>query len=417
MVADVGARETAGEKAKSLMENGQFAEANALYQKLSEKHPKHRQYKIFFVRTAIEMCRKLPDSTGRRKELRDYVLDNFATGGDEKDRAATLRFLAALGAWEKGAEFLQKFEKECTTLKDIDTCFRFVPRFTERGARAMSWRSLLADLRRMRSRLSFEEQKESAELELKLLLALERFPEFIAHFDKRHSLLRDSENLPLLQAVNARLAKPRAEGFGDKRVFGIGLSRTGTTSLAEALKMLGLQTAHWTNPLTHQILADTDFYLFDACTDCSVSPEFERLYYLYPNAKFVFTGRALDDWAQSFWKHHRRVSWAGDMESFQKAFAKRPFADTSIEFALYNEGPDIRDSYRAFEKRVRNFFSDKPAGKLLDLDISAGQGWSELCAFLGKPVPDAPFPMLNVSATPGSDQAATFSGTRAGASS
>ncbi|HTT98063.1 MAG TPA: sulfotransferase [Rhizomicrobium sp.] len=417
MVGDVNAREIAGEKAKLLMESGQFAEANALYLRLSEEFPKHRQYKIFYVRTAIEACRDLADPTARRRELRDYVLNNIATGGDEKDRAPTLRFLAALGAWEEGAELLRKFEKECTVLRDIDTCFRFIPRFTERGERAVSWRSLLADLRRMRSRLNFEEQREAAELELKLLLAMERFPEFVSHFDRRSSLLRDAENLKLLEAARRRLAKPRSEGFAEPRVFGIGLSRTGTTSLAIALSHLGLWTAHWTNPLTHQILSDTDFYLFDACTDCSVSPEFERLYHLYPNAKFVFTQRNVDDWAQSFWSHHRRVSWAGDMPSFQKAFEQRPFADAAIEFALYNKGPDIRDSYRAFETRVRNFFADKPKDKLLDIDICAGQGWPELCAFLGKPVPEEPFPLVNASAPAQTDQAATFSGTSAGATS
>ena len=52
-------------------------------------------------------------------------------------------------------------------------------------------------------------------------------------------------------------------------------------------------------------------------------------------------------------------------------------------------------AHAAHEARVASFFSDKPPGKLLDLDVFSGQGWPELCAFLGKPVRDEPFPYLN----------------------
>lgn len=31
----------------------------------------------------------------------------------------------------------------------------------------------------------------------------------------------------------------------------------------------------------------------------------------------------------------------------------------------------------------------------LAYDLTAGEGWAPLCAFLGKPVPDRPFPRSN----------------------
>jgi hypothetical protein len=395
MSTDKSQREAATEDAKALFDSGNFAEASDRYLRLSEEFPRARHYKAAFARAAIEACHDVADSRARRAELRDYVLTNVAVGGDERDRALALRFLASLGAWREGAELLLQIEKECATLRDADTCLRFIPRFIERGARAILWKTLLERTRRMRR--DGGDAQQAAVLELKLLLAMERFADFLAIFERRRASLDGSDDFAALDAIRARLALPRTEGFAQERVFGIGLSRTATTSLADALSLLGYNAAHWTNPLTHQILSDTDFYLFDASTDCSVSPEFERLYYLYPNAKFVLTQRNLDDWARSFWAHHRKVSWAGDMASFRKSFEARPFTDSEIEFALYTQGPDIRDSYRAFETRVRNFFADKPNGKLLNLDIAAGDGWPQLCAFLDKAVPDAPFPKLNAS--------------------
>jgi hypothetical protein len=207
--------------------------------------------------------------------------------------------------------------------------------------------------------------------------------------------LEDSALLFALERVHGRLSKPRAEVFAETKVFGIGLSRTGTTSLAQALTLLGIDTAHWTNPLTQQIISEIDIFMFGACADCCVSPEFEKLYYLYPNARFILTRRAVEDWVRSFWQHHARTSWVRNREEFRRAFSERPFPDAAVEFALYAESSDIAQSYRSFEKRVRDFFADKPAGKLLQLDVFAGEGWPELCGFLGRPVPDTPFPRLN----------------------
>jgi hypothetical protein len=396
MQGDVSSREAASEDAKALFENGRFAEASALYLRLSEEFPKNRHYKTAYARAAIEACRDLPDTSKHREELRDYVLQKIVIGGDEKDRARALRFLAALGAWQEGANLLLQIEKQESSLGDIDVCFRFIPRFIERGSRAALWRPMHMRLRRMWTDLDEEQKVEALELELKLLLAMERFPEYVALFEKRRSRFAASSTLNLFENVSARLTKSRSQVFAEPKVFGIGLSRTGTTSLASALSILGIDAAHWTNPLTHQILSDADFFMFGACTDCSVSAEFEKLYYLYPNAQFVYTARDVDAWAQSFWEHHRRVSWAGDMASFREAFSQRPFPDAAVEFALYTTD-DVRESYRAFEQRVRGFFSGKPKGKLLELDISAGQGWPELCAFLGRPVPETPFPKLNTS--------------------
>lgn len=50
------------------------------------------------------------------------------------------------------------------------------------------------------------------------------------------------------------------------------------------------------------------------------------------------------------------------------------------------------DDFHRHHENVRTFFQDKP-GKLLELNIIAGDGWEKLCPFLGKPIPDQPFPV------------------------
>ena len=47
----------------------------------------------------------------------------------------------------------------------------------------------------------------------------------------------------------------------------------------------------------------------------------------------------------------------------------------------------------AYERHVRRIQNLVPAERLLVFDVA--EGWEPLCAFLGKPVPDAPFPRTN----------------------
>jgi hypothetical protein len=63
--------------------------------------------------------------------------------------------------------------------------------------------------------------------------------------------------------------------------------------------------------------------------------------------------------------------------------------------ALQYDRERFRESYVAHLTDVQEYFRDRP-GDLLVLDICAGEGWKKLCPFLGKPVPSAVFPHLNV---------------------
>ena len=66
------------------------------------------------------------------------------------------------------------------------------------------------------------------------------------------------------------------------KVFGIGLTRTGTTSLTEGLKVLGYSAIHC--PMSYKEIDS-----FEASTDTAVAARFEFLDLLYPESKFILT--------------------------------------------------------------------------------------------------------------------------------
>lgn len=183
------------------------------------------------------------------------------------------------------------------------------------------------------------------------------------------------------------------------RVFGIGLSRTGTRSLTAALHVLGIDTVHY--PIdddTFRALASgtLDFGVleaFDGITDITVAPYYAQLERRYPDAKFVLTVRDEDAWLRSCATHWtgRDAFAAADTPASETHMQVRRFLRAAVYGAYDFEPERFRYVYRKHLDDVRRYFADKP-GKLLELDIAGGDGWEELSPFLGRPIPDQPFP-------------------------
>src|SRR5262249_9811138 len=76
------------------------------------------------------------------------------------------------------------------------------------------------------------------------------------------------------------------------KIFGIGLSRTGTTSLTYAFAELGLRAHHF--PRTRAFIDEAD-----AATDTPVAAWYKELDVLYPGSKFIVTPRSIPDWLDS----------------------------------------------------------------------------------------------------------------------
>ena len=181
-------------------------------------------------------------------------------------------------------------------------------------------------------------------------------------------------------------------------VFCIGLSKTGTRSLHDALQALGLRSVHWGGPdlraavqrgpeinaAVERALAEgrpllDDLEDADAYSDIlALSRRFDVLDRQYPGSRFILTVRDLDEWLDSRQRH---------VEANVAMRARGEYDGTFLE--VDREG--WRAEALAHERRVRDHFAERP-GDLLVLDIAAGHGWAELCPFLGVEVPHQPFP-------------------------
>jgi hypothetical protein len=161
------------------------------------------------------------------------------------------------------------------------------------------------------------------------------------------------------------------------KIFGIGLSGTGTHSLNYALKLLGYTAKHYPDSLE-------DFMRYEALTDISVSCRYRELDKIFPGSKFILTTRDLEGWLANrakkpggkkrkrFWRMETNLRTYGTLSYDREKYIAR--------YAEYHAG-------------VREYFAERP-GDLLSIDIIGGEGWEKLCAFLGRETPDTPFPKI-----------------------
>lgn len=202
--------------------------------------------------------------------------------------------------------------------------------------------------------------------------------------------------------VKDRISKTGREP--SPKVFGIGLSRTGTTSLTHALKHLGYKTLHWTHGESGgRVIGWPEFFYADAATDITVSAQFESLYYTFPESKFIYTVRDIDSWRDSIVRHLNGMEspreWhpTRDMNYFQVGRFHSLVNRVQAWQSLYCNCESWEEAYRIFDSRVERFFEAKPDELLLKMDIANGDGWEKLCSFLNHKAPDCSFPHANQS--------------------
>jgi len=165
-----------------------------------------------------------------------------------------------------------------------------------------------------------------------------------------------------------------------KYVWGIGLSRTGTTSLAQALNILGYKTIHY--PLYFEEIKG-----FRAATDITILLWLETLDKKYPGSKFIWTERDINSWLTSCEKHLAESNPDARMLEIRQ----QCYGCTDFNEKLYLK------AYKHHLAKLEDYFCDRPED-FLKINITTGQGWELLCPFLGKPIPKKPFPHLHNSA-------------------
>src|ERR671913_366476 len=89
------------------------------------------------------------------------------------------------------------------------------------------------------------------------------------------------------------------------KIFGLGLSKTGTSSLSEALNIIGINTIHYPfDDATYNDLTGGNYDLqilktYQGIVDIPVAPYYAQLDKTFPGSKFILTVRDMEPWLRS----------------------------------------------------------------------------------------------------------------------
>jgi hypothetical protein len=184
------------------------------------------------------------------------------------------------------------------------------------------------------------------------------------------------------------------------RIFGIGMHKTATTSLNRALLELGYdsahwKSAHWAKAIWEEMKKDGRSVTLErsyALCDLPIPILFRELDAAYPNSKFILTIRNEDEWlrsAQTHWSDKNPFRGQWDMDPFTHRIHTEVYGRRTFDAQV------MLERYRRHNAEVLEYFKSRPRD-LLVMNMSMGAGWHELCGFLRKKLPVAPYPKPRV---------------------
>lgn len=161
------------------------------------------------------------------------------------------------------------------------------------------------------------------------------------------------------------------------KIFGIGIGRTGTSSLTSAMRILGYKSLHFVPNLNPVIIRKIDF----VC-DTPVPACYKDLDVQYPGSRFIYTTRKISTWLKS-------VKWLfkilGESPDGKMRLRAESYGSARFDPIL------MRKRFLEHNADIEEYFKNRPQD-LLTLRICDGEGWEKLCSFLDKDIPDIPFP-------------------------
>lgn len=180
------------------------------------------------------------------------------------------------------------------------------------------------------------------------------------------------------------------------KVFVIGLSKTGTTSIGDALDLIGykrlgwkdVRSRHlihtWANGDYNALIDQTRFY--DAFEDLPWPRMYRQMAERYPDAKFILSLRKDEQtWLRSMHRHVGRGLW-------------QPYAYFYGATQVVGNEQTVLSAYRNHTSEVRAYFHDQPH-RYVELNIDDGErSWYALCKVAECPeghVPSIGFPRAN----------------------
>jgi Sulfotransferase domain len=195
------------------------------------------------------------------------------------------------------------------------------------------------------------------------------------------------------------------------QVIGAGFGRTGTLSLKAALEQLGLAPcyhmvevfAHPDHNAVWEGAAEgkpTDWKSFlapyPAGVDWPICHFWRELAGVFPDAKFILTERDPEAWYKSISEtiiaSMTRTTESDDPVRIKQARMGKLIVAEQV-FGNRFDKDHVIAVYKRHNQEVKDTL---PRSRLLVYDTP--QGWGPLCEFLGKPVPQTPFPKTNSTA-------------------
>ncbi|AKH42832.1 hypothetical protein FHS61_000605 [Altererythrobacter atlanticus] len=181
-------------------------------------------------------------------------------------------------------------------------------------------------------------------------------------------------------------------GVARRKVFGVGLNKTGTTSLAACMEKLGYRHMGYRLDLLKayrsgqmdEVWAVIDAH--DSFDDWPYPLMYRELAERYPDAQFLLTiRRSPEIWFDSLARHSRQ---------------SRPFRNARKLAYGWRYPENAREQHLEFYRRHNAEVQEYLGNRVKVLCWETGDGWPELCDFIGAAVPEEAFPHANRSRPP-----------------
>ena len=151
-------------------------------------------------------------------------------------------------------------------------------------------------------------------------------------------------------------------------IYCIGLSRTGTTSFSDFMKLVGYNIIHYPN--------ETQLFggFGDGASDIPAAYHYKKLDKIFPNSKFVYTVR--ENWVEEVESYFLRKKGRVNQGKDQLDLRKNVYGSVDWDRKLYGE------AYERHDADVREYFKNRPDDFLV-VDIVGGDSTIPLKKFLG----------------------------------